>query len=132
MPKVNVDTLNGKALDYAVALALPNVAAWIDGDNVYTANTGSMPFNPTNNWDHAGPVIENENITVCGPVIYRIGPEQHAFPRKDWRAMKQHEDETTIHANGPDLRTAALRVLVKAYRGREVEIPDNFVQGPLL
>lgn len=127
--KVKTAELTGTNLAYFVAIAdgkQPKVPAWAEEPRVYLlGDVGMRPerYRPHEDPSQGWPIIEREGILVLAPRMYRISEERHAFPVKQWRAMKQHEDEAVTHGNGPTRLIAAMCCFATYRLGDEVEIP---------
>lgn len=87
---MNTLELSNAALDYAVHIARRHV--------------GLMPVNYSTDWQHAGPIIEREKITICPNAT-------------TWWAV--HPD-TELEVHGATPLEAAMRAYVHAKLGEEL------------
>jgi hypothetical protein len=104
--KHQVDTLDGPLLDAAVAQAV-----FEDGQK--PANI----FAPSRLWDHGGPIIEREEITLA-----RVP----AGPRgREWMACANYSEAGSEGSRSFDSMplVAAMRAYVRAKLGDEVDLP---------
>ena len=107
--KYETAELEGDALDYMVRCAesgkapLMSVAEWTCS-NIYG-------YNPSRNWDQAGPIIQGEriNLRMDGRGFFAAVYEPFAIVR--WQ-------------QGPTPLVAAMRAFVTAKCGPEIELPD--------
>lgn len=126
MPKVKTRDLDGVALDHAVAVAEGFV---VDGNShrqgtldkgvpfVPVSFGGCEQFKPSQKWEHGGPIIEREHITLDyapestnGKWLAEVWPmtgEQGRWGRSD------------------SLLVAAMRVFVHSRLGNFVDIPQE-------
>lgn len=119
---MKTNELTGKALDYAVTLALNNPAQlhgriwWTQahGNEKMLSDTGtdqSMIYSPSRFWKQGGPIFEREisalNFTIEG----------------EWEA----ETGSGARAQGPTPLIAAMRCYVASQLGDEVEIPEELM-----
>lgn len=141
--KVKTNTLTGKALDYAVAIALGATnfrydtvsCYWIelDGkDRVFsTAWSESQNFAPSSDWRQGGEIIEKAGISVS----LRYGSLSPNHVQDVWDAVIKPEFYSTGRRNsgvkketiatGPLPLVAAMRCYVASKLGEEVEIPEG-------
>ena len=113
--KIKTSELTGAALDWAVAKALGNtvrieqfqgrVRVLLAGQRRSAYNGG---FQPSTDWAQGGPIIEREYIWL------EIN-EGQCYAHKD--GLRYQEGETPL--------VAAMRCLVAAKLGDEVEVPDE-------
>ncbi len=130
MSKVATKDLAGAALDYAVALARGlkpfafteqdygqakhrPLSRWV-GINVNP--TGHDRFNPSEVWDHGGPIIEEAFIAV----------EPWSRGNKRW-AAKILTANSSYRTSGPTPSIAAMRCYVLSRLGDEVDIPEELL-----
>ena len=137
--KIKTADLIGPALDWAVGTALelpveicqvfqygrPNGAHYISIGE--TDNDGAeVTFEPSEEWSQGGPIIEWENL---GLEKHRLdGPYQWAAC--DWHPVVVQGYtclERSKYAYGPTQLIAAMRCLVAATLGDEVDVPDELV-----
>lgn len=115
--KVQVANLSGRALDWAVAKCdeenLPFISK--DGGVFCQATNNYGYYSPSTVWSQGGPLIERESIAVtpcedmeswASAVVFRQGVETQY---------------------GPTPLIAAMRALVVAKFGSEVEIPEELL-----
>lgn len=93
--KIPVQKLSGRDLDWAVGQV-----AGIDPRS-----------NPSSQW------------TVAGPIIHRFGVTLRPFMR-GWDASVT-KDGRKYHAHGDTALHAAMRALVSAHLGGEIDIPED-------
>lgn len=111
-----VSELEGALLDAAVAkiVDLPRHPQ-PDGSVLYRVNgelLAAEHWRPSSNWEHGGPIIESERITVQ--------PMDFAG-RQDWQASTDRFLQTL--QNGPTPLVAAMRAYVTSKFGEVVELP---------
>ena len=108
--------LSGKLLDLAVAISqgygieVDDGFVWLTvaGTTVHRAN--HRPY--SSDWEHGGPLIEEEMITVR--------PTRTLL----WRAEREWSEAPDI-CTGNTLLEAAMRCYVRVNLGDEVELPDG-------
>lgn len=116
--KVKTEILSGKALDWAVAMCVPNMLDlyYVDDCPVRLdeAPDGRKIWNPEKNWLQGGPIIEQDEIAIV-PLA------------GEWEA--QHEDAECcgIVSHGPTALIAAMRCFVASKLGEEVDVPDELL-----
>ena len=109
--KYETAELEGDALDYMVRCAesgkapLMSVAEWTCS-NIYG-------YNPSRNWDQAGPIIEGEEMRSSHY-------ETEMYPGEPWHYWTP--SNCTGHGFTPLI--AAMRAYVASKLGPEVELPD--------
>lgn len=100
-------------LDWAVAEAMKR--------NVYPNNPVDKPqsytFCPSTNWEHGGPIIEQEKMTV--------GPQGD---KAYWAGICDVMDDDEHGYTGPTPLIAAMRRYVASKFGHEVEIPKQLAK----
>ena len=87
--------LTGKALNWAVGKA-EGLDGWL------------APVNYCGKWEHGGPIIEREKITL-------------EWTGEDWMAYIKHDDEFF----GPTPLIAAMRCYVASKLGAEIDLPKE-------
>jgi hypothetical protein len=111
--------LQGKALDYAVALSEGRKLHYFVDDpfkkDPWLTYNGlaDMPLHvctPSTNWAQGGPIIEREGIAIW--IRYDEG----------WKALMKAFDEDM---SGETPLIAAMRCYVKSKLGDEIEIPEG-------
>ena len=124
--KIKTADLIGPALDWAVAEAQgrkeirvfgrtrPSDRGWIEVRFNPDPRVTTARFDPSENWSQGGPIIDREKISVR-----HIG---HSIDGELWDASINDEE-----IEGPTALIAAMRCLVAAYFGDEVEIPDELI-----
>lgn len=122
---MKVSELTGAKLDYWVAMALGKVAeivpqrVWGDGSGVTIVDgkpacrVGIDYFDPSTNFSHGGPIIEQQGIGL-------LTPEQS--PCGQWHASYVHPDFSDHTGKTPLI--AAMRCLVANKYGDEVPGAD--------
>lgn len=131
MTTIKISELEGKALDYAVALC-EGVAPFSNGISWIVEKSGRYQQLPrySLDWAQGGPIIEREGLSVLPPIVRRIGKDRSAFTVEYWRAMRQmDENEPAIHGAGKTPLIAAMRCFVASKTGGSVEIPDELLKA---
>lgn len=126
---VKTSELTGSALDYAVAKAkgFKHIHYHGEGENkhgvrwraqvmVSNRKDSSYWFNPSENWNEAGPIIEREKIES---VWFR--------PKAEWHAYYWSDEKLRPGGTGPTPLVAAMRCYVASKLGDEVEIPEELL-----
>ena len=114
--KVKTAELAGIALDWAVAKCEGHCLA----TGVFVPAWGRGEWAPSNDWAHAGPIIEREHIGV-------------AFNRGQWVAFymtdEVNEDcwDFKLSTNGPTALIAAMRCYVAGHFGVYIEVPQELL-----
>jgi len=125
--KVNVSELQGKALDYAVAVCegateMHNDAiVWaciIHGKSRVLAKWSSIGFTPSTAWVDAGPIIEREGISIRRFLILDDGLKWGAYEEPSIRKPKPR----TFYGSTPLI--AAMRCYVASKHGSTIDIPS--------
>jgi hypothetical protein len=112
--------LTGPALDWAVAKAeygLTDVGSFLDG---VIAHPNYSKYRPSLNWAQGGPIIERERISIC--------PKTRSAGFKSF--VIRPSGEVQFKASGPTPLVAAMRCLVLAELGEEVEVPEKIFSQP--
>lgn len=118
MVKVKTADLIGAQLDWAVAKAIrPGSKPEIAGKSCFRAGY-KLPFHPTKNWQHGGPIIDTHHIGFVACYAEKQHPGQQyvgwhfkaAVPGGCWYFGKTH-------------LIAAMRAYVAVFLGDEVEVP---------
>jgi hypothetical protein len=111
--KVKVDSLIGKALDWAVAMAEnPN-------REQYVLDIVAFGYHPSIDWYDGGIIIEREEVT-----LERYGD----YP--NWTASLTYEEKefdgvARAEKRGPTPLIAAMRAYVASKMGDEIEVPEE-------
>ena len=117
--------LTGAALDWAVAKAAgkadikifaphrPTDRGWIEVRFNPEPKAATARFDPSQNWEQGGPIIEREEIGFA-----KYGPNG------TWKAVIGETPRGAPHY-GPTPLIAAMRCLVASKLGDEVEIPEK-------
>lgn len=125
--KHQVVELEGAALDLAVA----RLEGWaLYGGQGDGRDPPRAPFSPSTSWEHGGPIIDRERISLTPPEAY---VHRHGGPNAGWgesgmwtstswklrtadgrRSLGYHETSPLI---------AAMRLFVRCKLGDEVELP---------
>ena len=105
--KVKVDSLIGKALDWAVAMAEnPN-------REQYVLDIVAFGYHPSIDWYDGGIIIEREKIDVL-------------WSGGEWCAYTMTSDgESQLVTDGPTPLIAAMRGYVASRFGDEIEVPEE-------
>lgn len=117
--KIKARELEGSALDWAVAKA-----EGVDEETLAAlarqyATRFPSGMTPTTSWNQAGLLIERFSMSV----IPNIGDQYGEHER--WHALMPTSATSSRSAMGPTPLVAAMRALVFARLGDEVEIPDE-------
>ena len=108
--------LSGKLLDLAVAISqgygieVDDEFVWLTVCGTSVVRADHRPY--SSDWEYAGPLIEEELITVR--------PTRTLL----WRAEREWSEAPDI-CTGNTLLEAAMRCYVRANLGDEVELPDG-------
>jgi len=112
--------LTGAQLDYCVVRTLmePFKGRALNdetkADIVEAFGLGAdVPFRPSTNWAHGGPIIEREGISLM----------QWEVPNDDGTLWTARNLTATVHQSGPTALFAAMRAYVASKFGEEV--PDE-------
>ena len=115
---MKVIDLEGAALDWAVAkcegeLSQHGGQVHLVGSKVrFYEDTLDIPYTPSTDWAHGGPIIERERVAVWGDGgLY-------------WEA-----ECGWTWAKGPTPLVAAMRCYVTSKVGEEIEVPDELMEG---
>jgi len=136
MIEVKTTELEGKALDWAVAMSegatnlhFDTVACWwftLNGaDRVLSSGwSEKQNYCPSTDWSQGGPLIERHGIEVfCNLSAEQASRFKDASP--DWRAcMNRGRSE---HSYGPTPLISAMRCLVAAKLGEVVMVPQELL-----
>ena len=127
-----VATLEGKALDYAVAIVEGGHSLQTDGitwwvtleglSRVLSQGWGSIGYQPSIEWQQGGPIIEREGITLR--VNARLYGHWVAFI--DFGGSSRKVEARQI---GPTPLVAAMRCHVASKLGDSVKIPRELIEG---
>ena len=127
--------LTGPALDWAVAKCKGYAAGvWAEDEKVFVVQKPSGGiwmlqggsclnwlrygrWNPAEDWEQGGPIIEREGMTVTDRRHLRPA----VFDSERWRA----ETAKYVEGYGPTPLIAAMRCYVASKLGDEVEIPEE-------
>lgn len=87
-------------------------------------------FSPSNNWEHAGPIIEMERIDISigfssnqYEVHEQLKWSARAFKRAPIRPTRKGINDASVWMRGPTPLIAAMRAYVASKLGKEVELP---------
>ncbi len=127
-----VAELDGIALDYAVALVEGGHSLSVDGftwwftleglSRVLGQGWGSIGYQPSREWQHGGPIIEREGITLR--VNANVSGHWVAFIDFGGSNRKIEARHT-----GPTPLVAAMRCHVASKLGDSVKIPKGLIEG---
>lgn len=121
------EELEGRPLDYAVALALGGVDQLGGSLRVLSKGwSGEMIFCPSESWKDGGPIIERE----CLSISYwgeRSKFGQHEKREQSWECRHpSHRTQSRRTVGfGQTPLIAAMRCYIASKLGHEVEIPDS-------
>ena len=120
--KIKTKDLTGAALDWLVATCEGYDTAFASAGDVIILREGVTDyFDPHRNWGWGGPIIEREGINV-GRHEW-MGPSMEVI---SWSA-ERYATEKPGKQIGPTALIAAMRCLVAAKLGDEVEVPDELL-----
>ena len=133
---VETSRLSGAALDWAVAKAVGQVVginmnipfghSKPDGDPFIErheddpwpgSDGGNMPYSPSTDWSQSGPLIDEYDV---GLVKMEYG---------DWCAAAYCTEVSAFNDTGPTPLIAAMRAIVAAELGDDVEVPAELVEA---
>ena len=113
--KVKTADLIGPALDWAVAKCLPNPQDVTCKNGVVRRQPVQYVFTPSTDWSQGGPLIEREGISL------------NLWAEFGWRAGTRTGKAPASFYSGPTPLIAAMRCVVAANLGDEVDVPDELV-----
>lgn len=137
--KVNVMSLTGPALDWAVAMAQgrteikifsrtrPNDRGWIEVRFNPEPKAATARFDPSENWEQGGPIIEREGIEI-NVRNWSPSPGCRLPGKYEWSARLCFVRQTECKQFGPTPLIAAMRCFVASVLGNEIEIPDELMR----
>ena len=118
--------LTGAALDWVVAKCMGQKVTVFPGAILWTGTGYGTQFNedvvysPSSYWEQAGPIIEQEGITVC--------PNTRPVMSKGNCAYRAHPfDPEGEPQYGPTALVAAMRCFVSSKLGEEVDVPKELL-----
>jgi Protein of unknown function (DUF2591) len=122
--KIKTNALTGRALNWAVCLALGNTPV-LDPVRFGRVSYGAYDFelghaikNYLAEWEYGGPIIEREKIAVCYEPEWEV---------PNWGAWRTDiDDRQEIMGETPLI--AAMRCFCCAKLGDEIEIPGELLQ----
>lgn len=103
---MKTEDLQGAALDWAVAKCEGNGGVW------YETDKDPIPFTPSTDWAHGGPIIEREKMQLW------IGLRWNA-------SMESSSINPAEFESGPTPLIAAMRCYVASKFGEEIDIPKE-------
>ena len=115
--KIKTADLTGPALDWAVAKCLPNPQDVTCKNGVVRRQPVQYAFTPSTDWSQGGPLLERECLEV------RVFAEHGAPDGGPYWISERHP----AVGHGPTPLIAAMRCLVAATLGDEVDVPDELV-----
>lgn len=132
--KIKTSELEGAALDWVVAKAVgarnvsvcapmntgepicPPFVERFEADPWPGAGEGYMPYRPSTNWSQGGPLTEGRVFRM-----EQVGPDA-------WLAcMYRSAGGQWLARTGPTLLIAAMRAIVAAELGDEVDVPEELL-----
>ena len=131
-----VASLDGKALDYAVAIVEGGHRLRVDGftwwvtleglSRVLGQGWGSIGYQPSIEWQHGGPIIERERIKVAP----NLGGSWHGQIRHEEKhpAIPYKVLTGWTNKHGPTPLVAAMRCYVASKLGDSVKIPKGLIE----
>ncbi|PHM72325.1 phage protein NinX family protein [Xenorhabdus sp. KJ12.1] len=124
--KIKTSELTGRALDWAVAVAigatektLPSGRKWmkLSDSDYYVSNHGLYNFDPSTDWAQCGQLIEK----------YDIYPSR--FYECSENNLKKYQAGTGLACmRGETQKIAVCRAVVATELGREIDIPDELIE----
>lgn len=112
--RIKTADLVGAQLDWAVAKAMkPGTKPEIIGSSCFRPGY-KLPFCPSKNWQHGGPIIDRERISLSPSIRLIQGDAGY------WIANMR---EAAGVESGPTPLIAAMRAFVASKLGGEVEVP---------
>lgn len=137
--KVKVTELSGAALDWAVAMAQGHTEIHVFGKSRPSdrgfihvrfnpePKAATARFEPSENWEYGGPIIEKEQLCVgC-----QHQPDPNYCPILDPNTLYWARTTSGGYLSyGPTPLIAAMRCYVRSKLGDEVDIPDALSGGP--
>lgn len=132
---IKTEELSGTALDWAVAEALDDYCvrraseagyAWGEGDPLIVVPSdhnqcfwifGEDDWSPSINWVQGGPLVDEYDVWLAGPASIDSVGDCHAA----W------VDGTGPIAHGETKLIAAMRAIVAAKLGKEMDVPEEFL-----
>jgi len=114
--KIKTSELTGTALDRAVA-TIENIGCFpprMHSGKVVPTDNSADCYSPSTDWAQGGPIIEREHITV----VFR----NSVWVSAAWSARISQDDKTEY---GPTPLIAAMRCLVAAKLGDEIDVPGE-------
>lgn len=133
---VKTTKLNNQALDWAVALAAkanPVLEPLLSNGKVVghrvhigvrdTDFGGFITFEPSENWDQAGPLISRAHITLGYYKPNPMDPEPFVIAA----ISMDYADDCSKWVSGPTDLVAAMRCLVLNTIGNTVDIPEELL-----
>ncbi|MDE9536914.1 DUF2591 domain-containing protein [Xenorhabdus bovienii] len=120
--KIKTSELTGRALDWAVCLAIggtvneDNTEVQAPNNGYYLLSNGKGNFTPSTDWSQCGPLIDTYLIELNNQVISENEVEHWATCMDEY-------------IYGSTALEAACRIVVHVKLGDEVEIPDELVEG---
>ncbi|MBD2811893.1 DUF2591 family protein [Xenorhabdus sp. Vera] len=125
--KLKTSELTGRALDWAVGLAVTDDDVKCDGQHISVTFNGGRyiySWNPTTNWEQCGQLIERYTMDLT-PVM---GGTYCAGLSITTGALCP-DDYVNVEMYGATPQIAICRAVVAAQLGDEVEIPDELLEG---
>ena len=125
--KVKTADLIGPALDWAVAVVegLTEENAWTTVEIFKAIRAGGGYWYSTN-WAQGGPIIEREGIEI-NVRNWSPSPICRLPGKYEWSARLCFVRQTECKQFGPTPLIAAMRCVVAANLGDEVDVPDELV-----
>ncbi|MDE1480181.1 DUF2591 domain-containing protein [Xenorhabdus bovienii] len=120
--KIKTSALTGRALDWAVCLAIggtaneDNTEVQAPNNVYYLLSNGKGNFTPSTDWAQCGQLIDTYLIELNNQVISENEVEHWATCMDEY-------------IYGSTALEAACRIVVHVKLGDEVEIPDELVEG---
>lgn len=128
--KLEVCSLSGAQLNWAVAIALGLKPGWFDyNSHEHTVRIDNKSFDPSGNWADGGPIVEKHWIGFHrnGKLLYRDEEKRwaaHRIPDLDLPPPR-----TGYDAKGATALIAAMRCFVLSRSGPEVSVPVFLKDG---
>ncbi|CDM88202.1 phage protein NinX family protein [Xenorhabdus bovienii] len=128
--KIKTSELTGRALDWAVCLAIggaankDNTEVQAPNRDYYLLSNGKGNFTPSTDWDQCGELMD-KYCKSFGMVQRRANETWRAFAY----GTPRNGQDTMRLASGDTLQIAFCRAVVAAQLGDEIDIPDELVEG---
>ncbi|MDE9571291.1 phage protein NinX family protein [Xenorhabdus bovienii] len=123
--KIKTSELTGRALDWAVCLAIggtaneDNTEVQAPNNGYYLLSNGKGNFTPSTDWSQCGELIEKHRVELD---FNSVSEEWSAY-------IFNFEELESVIEDGDTPQIAICRAVVATQLGDEVDIPDELVEG---